>query len=239
MGDSAEIKKEKLNDLFNELIDKRIIISMNIVGTKFDRLTCITGITKDATGNHLIVDPPDDFAEAAAAKEKWHLRFNFNGPDHLEYIFSTKGGSLCKQGLKIPFPDHVERLQRRRDFRVDTLPDSKVHFQLNKIRGTLDMINISLGGFYGVLTKHNFKFIRGPIVKKDQQVHDISMVFPGIENNPGATVYVKRAEVKRIDYDKDNKFYRYAFEIIEIEKEERDILRLTIYDLQRYYLRRR
>lgn len=239
MGDSAEIRQEKLNDLFNELVDKKIIVAMNVVGTKFDRLTCIIGVTKDAKGNHLIVDSPNDFAEAIAAKEKWHLRFNFNGPDHLEYVFSTKGGIFCKQGLMIPFPDLVERLQRRRNFRVNTLPNSKVHFQLNKIQGAFDMINISLGGFYGVLTKHNFKFIRGPILKKDQQINDISMIFPGIENKPGATVYVKRAEVRRIDFDKENKFYRYAFEIIEIEKEERDILTRTIYDLQRYYLRRR
>ena len=239
MVDSAEIKREKLDDLFNELVDRRIIIAMNVVGTKFDRLTCITEITKDANGSHLIVDPPNDFAEAIAVKGKWHLRFNFNGPDHLEYIFSTKGGSFCKRGLKIPFPDHVERLQRRRDFRVDTLPNSKVHFQLNKIQGIFDMINVSLGGFYAVLTKHNFKFIRGPILKKDQQILDFSMVFPEIENNPGTTVYVKRAEVRRIDFDKENKFYRYAFEIIELEKEEREILTRTIYDLQRYYLRHR
>ena len=118
MGEAGKVQGDKLTEVFNELINQKVIISMNVVGTGFDRLTCITGITKDSQGSYLLVDPPDDFEEAAAVKDLWHLRFNFNGPDHLEYIFNTRGGKFCEQGLKIPFPDHVERLQRRRNFRV-------------------------------------------------------------------------------------------------------------------------
>jgi hypothetical protein len=210
-----------------------------VVGAGFDRLTCITGIGSDAHGDHLLVDPPDDFEKAATVKDLWHLRFSFNGPDQLEYTFSTRGGALGEQGLKIPFPEHVERLQRRRDFRVNTLTGTQMHFKLKKIQGIIDLINVSLGGSYGVLTKTNFKFMRGPILKMDQQVYDISMVFPGDNDMPGHTVYVKKAEVKRVEHDQDHGFYRYSFEIKEIEKEERNKLTQVIYDLQRWYLRRR
>jgi len=128
MGEAGKVQGEKLTELFNDLIVKKAIISMNVVGAGFDRLTCITGIMEDAAGNHLLVDPPDDFEEAAAVKDLWHLRFNFNGPDQLEYIFSTRGGKFCEQGLKIPFPEHVERLRRRRNFRVNTLAGTQMHF---------------------------------------------------------------------------------------------------------------
>ena len=239
MGRAGNVRGEKLTELFNELVDKKVIISMNVVGAGFDRLTCITGVTEDADGNHLLVDPPDDFAEAAAVKNLWHLRFNFNGPDQLEYIFSTRGGVLGEQGLKIPFPDHVERLQRRRNFRVNTLAGTQMHFKLKKIHGIIDMINVSLGGSYGVLTKTNFKFVRGPVLKMDQQVYDVSMVFPSDHDMPGNTVYVKKAEIKRVEHDRDHGFYRYSFEIKEIEKEEQNKLTQVIYDLQRWYLQRR
>ena len=239
MGRAGNVRGEKLTELFNELVDKKVIISMNVVGAGFDRLTCITGVTEDADGNHLLVDPPDDFAEAAAVKDLWHLRFNFNGPDQLEYIFSTRGGVLGEQGLKIPFPDHVERLQRRRNFRVNTLAGTQMHFKLKKIHGIIDMINVSLGGSYGVLTKTNFKFVRGPVLKMDQQVYDVSMVFPSDHDMPGNTVYVKKAEIKRVEHDRDHGFYRYSFEIKEIEKEEQNKLTQVIYDLQRWYLQRR
>jgi hypothetical protein len=239
MGDAGKVQGDKLTELFNELIAKKVIISMNVVGAGFERLTCITGVTKDAEGSCLLVDPPDDFEEAAAVKDLWHLRFNFNGPDHLEYIFSTRGGGICEQGLKIPFPEHVERLQRRRNFRVKTEADTKMHFKLKKIEGIIDLINVSREGAYGVLVRHNFKFIRGSVLKTDQQVYDVSMVFPGDKDDPGDTVYVKRAEIKRVEHDQDRGFYRYAFEFKEIKKQEQAKLIQVIYDLQRRYLRRR
>ena len=239
MGEAGKVQGEKLTDVFNELIDKKVIISMNVVGAGFDRLTCITGITKDADGSYLLVDPPDDFEEAAAVKDLWHLRFNFNGPDSLEYIFTTRGGTFCEQGLKIPFPKHVERLQRRRNFRVKTLTGTQMHFKLKKIQGIIDLINVSLGGVYGVLTKHNFKFMRGSVLKMDQQIYDVSMVFPGDHDMPGNTIYVKKAEIKRVEHDHDRGYYRYSFEFEEMEKEEQKKLIQVIYDLQRWYLQRR
>jgi hypothetical protein len=239
MGEAGKVQGEKLTELFNELVAKRIIISMNVIGAGFDRLTCITGITNDADGCYLLVDPPDDFEQAAAVKDLWHLRFNFNGPDHLEYIFSTRGGKFSEQGLKIPFPEHVERLQRRRNFRVNTLSGTQMHFKLKKIHGVIDLVNVSLGGVYGVLTKHNFKFMRGPVLKTDQQIYDVSLVFPGNHDRPGNTVYVKKAEVKRVEHDQDRGFYRFAFGFDEMEKQEQNKLTQVIYDLQRWYLQRR
>lgn len=239
MGEAGKVQGEKLTELFNALITKKVIISMNVVGTGFDRLTCITGITQDADGSYLVVDPPDDFEEAAAAKDLWHLRFNFNGPDQLEYIFGTRGGERCEQGLKIPFPEHVERLQRRRNFRVKTLTGTKMYFTLKKIQGVIDLINVSLGGAYGVLVKHNFKFMRGSVLKVDQQVYDISVVFPGDENEPEETIFMKRAEVIRVEHDPERGFYRYAFGFLEIDKDAHQRLTQVIYGLQRKYLQRR
>jgi hypothetical protein len=239
MGEAVKVQGRKLVALFNEMIEKKVIISMNVVGAGFDRLTCITGMIESSSGHHLIVDPPDDFREAAADRDLWHLRFNFNGPDRLEYIFSTKGGAFCEQGLKIPFPEHVERLQRRRNFRIDTLTGTRMNFKLKKIQGVIDLINISQGGCYGVLIKHNFKFMRGSVLKMDQQVSDISMFFPGDENDPDETILVKKAEVKRVEHDQDRGFYRYAFEFKDMEKEEQNRLTQVIYGLQRKYLQRR
>ncbi len=239
MGEAAKVQGEKLTELFNELIEKKVIISMNVVGTGFDRLTCVTAILRDSAGSHLIVDPPNDFGEAVSTTEEWRLRFNYVGSDRLEYIFHTCGGSVDERGLKIPFPDHVERLQRRRNFRVNTLTGTRLHFKLKKIQGVVDLINISRGGAYGVLTRTNFKFMRGSVLKVDQQVYHIDMVFPGDEGSADERVHVARAEVKRVERDSERGFYRYAFEFKDVEKAELDRLTRIIYDLQRKYLRHR
>ena len=239
MGDAAQIQGEKIAELFNQLMTKNSIVSMNVMGAGYDRLTCITDLKKDSKTAYLIVDKPDGFAEAVANKESWRLRFNFNGPDRLEYIFTTRGGTYYKEGLKIPFPDYIERLQRRRDFRVDTLSGTRLQFKLKKIRGSLDLINVSLGGAYGILSKHNFKFFRGPILKKDQEIDEFSIVFPGIEDKPETTVYVKRAAIRRVERHRESGFYHYAVEFKEMDKDEKTLLTQIIYDLQRLYLRRR
>lgn len=239
MGDAVKVEGKKLVELFKEMVEKKVIISMNVVGAGLDRLTCITGLTESPEGNHLFIDPPDDFKEAAADRGLWHMRFNFNGPDHLEYLFSTRGGELNEKGLIVPFPEHVERLQRRRHFRVDTQTGSEMHFRLKKIQGHIHMINVSEGGVYGVLVKHNFKFMRGSVLKMEQRIDDIRMIFPGDDDTPDETIHVKSAEVKRIEHDWERGFYRYAFEFKEIEKEEQDRLIQVIYALQRKYLRRR
>jgi hypothetical protein len=239
MGDAGKVQGEKLTELFDELIAKKTIVSMNVVGAGFDRLTCITGATESSGSRHLLIDAPEDFKEAAADKNLWHLRFNFNGPDKLEYIFSAKGGALTDQGIVIPFPEEVERLQRRRNFRVNTFPETRMYFKLKKIQGTLDLINVSMGGAYGVLVKHNFKFMRGSVLKMDQQLEDISLVFPGDKDEADETVYVKKAQVKRVEYDEDRGFYRYAFAFSEMEKEEQRRLTQVIYGLQRKYLQLR
>lgn len=239
MGDAVKIEGRKLVELFKAMVEKKAIISMHVMGAGLDRLTCITGFSESPDGNHLYIDPPDDFKEAAADKNLWHLRFNFNGPDHLEYLFTTRGGTLMGQGIKVPFPDFVERLQRRRYFRVDTLTGSEMHFRLKKIQGVIHMINVSEAGVYGVLVKHNFKFMRGSVLKMEQQIYDIRMIFPGEEEEPDETIAVKRAEVKRIEHDQERGFYRYAFEFKEMEKDERTRLIQVIYALQRKYLRRR
>jgi c-di-GMP-binding flagellar brake protein YcgR len=239
MGDAAHIQGEKITELFAHLITQKTIISLNVVGAGYDRLTCITDLKKDSKTGYLIIDTPDGFAEAVAEKGSWRLRFNFNGPDRLEYIFSTRGGTFCKEGLKIPFPDSIERLQRRLDFRVDTLSGTRLQFKLKKIRGAIDLINVSLGGAYGILSKYNFKFIRGPILKKDQLIHDFSIVFPAIDDKPQRTVHVNRASIRRVEHHRESGFYHYALEFREMENEEKTLLTQIIYDLQRLYLRRR
>ncbi|BBO84140.1 PilZ domain-containing protein [Desulfosarcina ovata] len=234
MGAAEKLEGKKLVELFAELIQKKVILSMNVVGAGFDSLTCLTGMEETADGNVLLVDPPEDFLNIAGENQRWHLRFNFNGPDRLEYLFSTRGGRFSRQGLRIPFPEHVERLQRRYNFRINTLPGTQMHFKLKKIHGVLDLINVSLGGVYGALIKHNFKFMRGPVLKKEQQVFDSRIVFPG---NPGDTIEVKKAEVVRVENDAQEEIHRFALKFCTIEKEEQQRLTQVVYDLQRRYLR--
>lgn len=239
MVDPGKVEGAKLKELFTQLINNQTIISMNLVGTGFGRLTCITGLKQESKQDYLLVDMPDGFMEAAAKDNACHLRFNFNGPDHLEYIFNTACGIPLGRDLQIPFPDHVERLQRRKNFRIDTPPGTRMVFRSKKLKGVIDLINISLGGTYGVLVQHNLKDARGPVMKVDQRLYHISIIFPADSERGQQAVAIKKAEVRRIEHDKDNKLYKYAFEFMDIDKNENKKLTLSIYHIQREQLKRR
>ena len=239
MHDPGKMQGAKLTSLFDELISKKQIISMSVAGTGYERLTCIVAIEQDPQGQYLLIDQPDGFSQAAGQGDLWDLRFTFNGPDHLEYLFNTKTGEFSGGNLKIGFPDYVERLQRRKDFRINTLPGTRLIFVAKKLKGVIDMINISMGGAFGVLVKHNQKEFKGSVLSKDQRLYKVGIIFPGDKEIQETVVTINRAEVRRIEHDKERNRYRYAFEFTDMEKDQKHKLTQAIYHIQRQYLRNR
>ncbi len=226
-------------DLFSEIIEKKTIISMQIVGTEFERLTCVTGITQEQKISYLLIDLPEDFKAKTAQSDQLSLRFNFNGPDHLEYLFATQGGVCRGNTLKVPIPEFVDRLQRRRNFRVNAPPGALISFKMKQIEGILGMINISLGGVYGALLKHNVEGVKGSILRMDQHVLNLSLFFPTDDSMPDQVINIRRSEIRRVEHDKERRLFKYAFEFTDIDKKEHKKLTQAIYHMQRQQLQRR
>jgi c-di-GMP-binding flagellar brake protein YcgR len=239
MLDPGKVQGEQLVELFQHLIDHRTILSMSVVGTAFERLTCVTRIDAENGQSYVCVDMPDGFKVAAGRAEYCRLRFNFNGPDQLEYIFNTAGGAYLGREIKIPFPEFVERLQRRKHFRILTPPGTRLLFKQDKLHVIISLINVSMGGAFGALVKHSARKISGPILAVDQQIYGMGIIFPADEEIDEKIVIVKRAQVRRMERDIQKDLYKYAFEFMEIAPRERYKLTECIYRLQRQFLQRR
>lgn len=239
MSDPGKIEGPKLLDLFGYLMEKRVIISMHLVGSEFERLTCVNGIQEDAERNWLLVDLPEGFDAAASKTEPWQVRFNFNGPDQLEYIFSTRGGQIRDHHLKLPFPEYAQRLQRRKNFRMQTPAGTKLLLKLDKTTAVLGLINISLGGALGALIKHNRKDLKGSLLSMDQRIVNAGIFVPADSDFEEELILIKRSQVRRIEHDMERNIYRYAFEFIEIDTNENKKLTQAIYHFQRQFLKRR
>ncbi len=239
MVDPGKVQGQKLLELFRQLMDAKTIMSINVVGTGFERLTCLTGIHEENGRAYLSIDLPHGFREAAGSSENCRLRFNFNGPDHLEYIFSTQGGVYQGRDMRIPFPEYAERLQRRKHFRMVTPPGTRMLFKQEQLHVIIGVINISLGGIFGALLKHNSRNPIGAILELNQQIHSAGIVFPADQNTPEKVVIIKRAEVRRIEHERRKDLYKYAFEFMEIDRPEKEKLTGCIYHLQRQFLQRR
>lgn len=237
--DPGKVQGEKLNELFQLLIDKKVIMTLRLIGSGFERLTFITGLREEANQPCLLVDLPKAFKQAARRVKKTDIQFNFNGPDHLEYIFNTSGGSYSGNDLVVPFPEYVERIQRRRNFRMDCPVGSRMQLKHQKLQGLIYLINISMGGAYGVLVKHNAQGADSAIFQTGQRLYKTVLIFPSDNDAEEQVIHIRKMEVRRVEQDKERKLYKYAFEFVDIERDEKQKLTQSIYHLQRQFLKRR
>jgi hypothetical protein len=231
------IRGTKMIELFRHLAASKTIISMLIVGSGFERLTCVTDVKEDGKQTQIVVDLPSGFKEVAENQKSLKLNFNFNGPDNLEYLFAIQGGNYTDNGLRLSLPDYVERLQRRKDFRMQVPIGTQMHFQIKQLQGTVDLINISLGGAFGELRAKSRTLSNSPVFKLQQPVFKIRLVFPGQDFKKEQAVSIQKAEVVRIE--KGEKKHRYAFKFKYMSNDEKQKLTEHIYRIQREYLQRR
>jgi hypothetical protein len=242
MVDPAKIQEQKLFELFNYLIEKRVIISMQLMGADFERLTCVTQVRRESGNPWLQIDMPDGFKAAASkfgSMATLNLRFNFNGPDQLEYIFTTQGGYVKGRDLHLPFPDYVERVQRRKNFRMPTPIGTKMMFRTERGPAVLSLINISLGGIFGALVKPAPKDLQGSLLVMGQTIQHAGIIVPADAEAEELIIIIHKMEVRRIEHDPDRNIYRYAFEFKDILANENKKLTQSIYHFQRVFLQRR
>ena len=239
MDNPGKIEGRKLVELFNTLIEKRVIISMHLTGTDFERLTCLVGIQAHASGYSLRIDLPEGMRAAAAKTDAVTLRFNFNGPDRLEYVFSTEGIKFNHRELVTPFPEYVDRIQRRKDFRMQTPSGTRLLIKHDKIHAILNLINISLGGAFAVMKKHNLKNVNEPIFALDESVTNARIIVPEGTDRKEMVIIIQTAIVRRIERDRQSKRFRYAFEFKDMDAREKHKLTQSIYYFQRLFLQRR
>lgn len=237
--DKEILSGHKQLQLFEQLIAQKTIVSLAVMGTDYEQLTIITGLEQNANGGHLVIDTPSGFRKAVSGFDPWKLHFNCNGPDKVEYLFTTLGGAVGQQGLRVPLPKGVERLQRRRDFRVACLPRTALQFSAKKVNGIMVLKDVSMGGVFGDLVKHDGEHTKGTLLKESQRLIHIVIAFPAYGGNPVRMVKVRKAKVVRAHRKIDLHIDQYALQFLEIEPDQEAILRQAIYQLQRFYLQNR
>ena len=236
--DTGKVQGAKMIDLFRYLVESKKIIALQVVGSEFEQLTFLTDFIDDKK-KQIVIDLPNGFQKAVENITAWKLRFNFNGPDNIEYIFTTNGGTYGNQAIRIPLPDYVKRLQRRKNFRILTPKGTRMYFRSKKLSGTFDLINISLGGTCGTLELKGLPISKQPLLKVKQPIYNISIIFPGQQGAESRDIQIKKAEVVRVERDLKSFKHKYAFEFKYIDKDEKQKLIESIYRLQREYLQRR
>jgi c-di-GMP-binding flagellar brake protein YcgR len=240
MDERGKVSGSKRVELFSELQQQNTLLTLRLAGKDYERLTMVNEVQATDNGHAILIDPPRGFEVVVKNVEQWKLHFTFNGPDKLEYKFTTIGGEFSGNDIVIPFPEFVERIQRRRFFRMETPIGAKLLFKHNGIQRAIGLINISEGGVYGVLSRLKQEARQKPILKNGESLTNVELELPGDEEGEAdRRVRAKRVTVRRIEEDQEKDIHRYAFEIIDITPGDNTKLTQYIYYLQRLFLRRR
>jgi hypothetical protein len=239
MAKPEKIQGKQLFRLMEKLEREKIMLSMRLVGQNYERLTMVTHIPKNKRASFFAIDPLRDFRNIIAKIKTWEIHFKFNGSDNLEYIFTTFGGKFSGNETRIPFPDYIERLQRRRNFRLPVPTGTTLFFEQENVQREIGLINISLGGALGVLKTFHEEAHQKPVFKKEDYLKNIELVFPSDQNNNERKLRVKKVIIRRIEHDQQNKIGKYAFKFVRMGRDEEKRLVEIIYNIQRSFLQRK
>ena len=239
MTGAEKIQGKKLVRLMEQVQREKIMLSMRLVGQNYERLTMVTRIPKDENAYFFAIDPPRDFRNTVSKLGTWEIHFNFNGPDNLEYIFTTSGGKFYDNEIQINFPDYIERLQRRRYFRLSVPAGTKLFFESDQVQREINLINISMRGTLGLLKTFNEKDQKKPILKKEDYLKDIKIIFPSDTEDNKREVNVNKTIIRRAEHDPQKNMDLYAFEFVSIDRDQERRLIQIIFNLQRLFLQKK
>jgi len=137
------IKGKSRIEILKQAQSDKSLIQMQLADKEISCLTVITGLLFKNKDSYFLIDYPAGFREAVAEIETWKMQFRFTGKDQLPYIFNTSGGELNQNDVTIKLPDFIERLQKRANFRINALLDTKLPIIKGFTEYKTNVVNIS------------------------------------------------------------------------------------------------
>ncbi len=235
--DYDRVTAGNIRKVLESLIKSRILIKLRLAGADYEQLTVLTGFRRKVNRSYFLLGYPEGFKEAAAKSDDWEIDFEFTGPDKIPYSFSTIGGEFYQNQLCLPFPDAINRNQRRKFFRLEAPDGSMVTFVYQQSECRQRVVDISMGGALVAMVCCEDDKRNDPPFQLGDALEDVEIFFP---SGAGETrVKIKKAIVVRFDNGASNTAPCYGLEFVEVDQGQINALTEFIYTYQRKLLRSR
>ncbi|RPI76375.1 MAG: PilZ domain-containing protein [Desulfobacteraceae bacterium] len=232
--ETDRISEKQIRDLLKQLEKERTVLTLNLIGRDYERLTIVTGFKKIGPIPHFIIDYPHEFKEKIGTARNERMKFEFIGLDKIQYVFRATVTGIAPDGILVQFPEYIERIQRRRFFRIAPPLGTKLIFLWNAERHALDVIDISEGG---ALINREKKGEKTGELAISNYLTNVAFFCP--EKGFKLKVAIEKAIVKRVDLDAETGRRYYAVQFLNMNQKETNKLNNFIYSYQREILRRR
>lgn len=216
---------------------KRTLVRMNLANPPASVLTLLVEVRNAAAPPLFLVDVMEEMTTALAEAASNAVDFEFTGAEGVLYRFRTRGGQLASEGLWLPVPETMERIQRRKDFRLTVLPGTRILYETDTARGTIRVIDISLGGSLGTLIRLRADSRAGNLFREGGELSNLHLEIPVGEEV--RHVRIRKARIRRVHQAPGAVRPRCGLAFEEIAPDQKKALIEAVYTLQRTYLKNR
>ena len=233
MEDTDRIYGGKRFALFDQLQKNRIVVKLSLLGEEYERLTIINGVVTENETPYVIIDIPIGFRETLQDEKKKKVLFDFIGNDKILYSFSTMVGRINENDIWIEFPEFIEKVQRRKFYRIAPPVGTKIYFEVDFREYEASVVNLSEGG---LLITQSEQFQKEVKLSDGEYVKNINLICE--EQRLRFQIGIKEGVIKRLVKNPNTSRYTYAIQFIGIEDREKKELQDWIFRVQREFLRK-
>lgn len=233
MEDSEKIRGEKIFDMLEQLKKNHTILNMHVLGTDFDGLSIILGLS-DGENPRFFIDYPVKAGSDTPISVGKRCYFEFSDEIKIKYSFESTINSVFGKRIKFNLPEFIERSQRRKAFRISPPSNSRLLYADRDNQFQFDIINVSEGGLLVCIGE---KYHRADILFKGNTLGNL-ILSSEMDNMP-IDIRIRSAEIIRLDKRKEGRIFIYGFKFTEIDKTEKNKLTNFIYYCQRRELKKR
>ncbi len=231
-----KIEGKNIADILKTLKKDKTLIKMLLPGKDYECLTIITNVLPSRQSAFMI-DSPKDFQMAFGGLKDVKMHFEFSGNDDLSYTFKTSGGEIFDDEIKVKSPDFINRKQRRKDFRLEVPPGTRLHVKINSKLHKMTVLDVSLGGTLIALIGSMSESENKQYFKVGKSFEDIELLFP--MEGKSFKSKIKKATIVRVVKGSPKPKNCCALQFVSIDKNEEKALTKFIYKYQQQLLRKR
>jgi len=232
-----KLEGKNIADILKTIKKDKTLVKMRLPGKNYECLTIITDVLTSRHKSAFMIDSPKDFQTAFGGLNDIKMHFEFTGKDNLSYTFKTTGGEIHHDEIKIKFPHFINRKQRRKDFRLEVPPGTKIHVKINSKLHKMTVLDVSLGGTLIALIGHISESENKQFIKIGECFENIELLFP--MGGKSFKSKIKKATVVRVIKGSLKPKNCCALQFVSIDKNEEKALTKFIYKYQQQLLRKR
>lgn len=230
-----QIQGEKAVTIFQQLQGQRVPLRFHVLGRGYERLSIVTGIEIQKGRVFVLLDLPARFENEMPDAAGARVQIEFVDRKGIPHSCRTVIHYVQGDDLWLVLPDYIERIQRRKHFRVEPPQGTRLVFPFQRQEVEAPVLNLSLGGVLGISPmKGDTRSLPLQVGMRVERLRLLSMM-----EEDKVEVGINRAEVIRVEKIPESTRINFALHFLRMNRPDSQVLDRFLYYCQRRLLKKR